>query len=135
MHRASLRFALGAALVVAAPAWAVTEDTFQLRTGADLVALCSAPPEHRLHTAAIHMCHGYGAGVFQTVMAMTSHEKVPDVICPPNPRPSRDEAVRQFVEWAKRNPEHQSEPAVEYLGRFLTAQYPCPKTVTKEKKS
>jgi hypothetical protein len=131
MQRASLRFAVGAALVFAAPAWAVTEDAFQLRTGADLVALCSTPPEDRLHAAAVHMCHGYGAGVFQAVMALTSHEKLPRVICPPNPRPSRNEAVARFLEWAKAHPQHHSEPAVEFVGRFLTAEYPCPKTTGK----
>jgi hypothetical protein len=123
----------GTAVVVGGvPAGAVTEEAFHLRTGADLVALCSAPPEDRLHAAAVHMCHGYGAGAYQAVMALTSHEKMKPIVCPPNPRPSRNAAVRRFLEWAKANPQYQSEPAIEFLGRFLVTEYPCPKPTGRE---
>ena len=107
----------------AAPA--ITLDEFRLRSGADVVALCSTPASDPLYTAAVHMCHGFGAGAYQTIMAMTRHEKLKAVVCPPDPPPSRNEAVRLFVQWANDNPRYQAEPAVDFVGRFFLAQFPC----------
>src|SRR5438093_5624511 len=84
---------------------AITPDEFRLRSGADVVALCATPASDPLYTAAIHMCHGFGAGTFQTLMALTRHEKLAPLICPPVPSPPRNETVGRFLEWAKRNPE------------------------------
>ncbi len=42
------------------PAPAITLDEFRLRSGADVVALCSTPASDPLYTAAVHMCHGFG---------------------------------------------------------------------------
>jgi hypothetical protein len=111
---------------LAAPALAVTADEFRLRSGADYVQLCSAPATDPLYTAAIHMCHGFGAGTYQTIVAMTRHEKLKPVICPPEPPPTRNEAIARFLEWAKGNPQRLSEPAVEVVARFLITAYPCP---------
>jgi hypothetical protein len=136
MRRTVLRCVLGAAVVACgAPAGAVTEEAFQLRTGADLVALCSTPPDDRLHTAAIHMCHGYAAGAYQAVMALTNKGKMTPVVCPPNPRPTRNEAVARFLAWAKANLQYQSDPAIDFLGRFLVTEFPCPKTTGKGKEA
>jgi hypothetical protein len=71
------------------------------------------------------MCHGFGAGTFQTIMALTRHEKLEPVLCPPEPTPSRNETVARFLEWAKRNPQHLTEPAVELVGRFLIVTFGC----------
>src|SRR5262249_31696579 len=62
-----------AVLGVTSPAPAITQDEFRLRSGADVVALCSTPASDPLYTAAVHMCHGFGAGTYQTIMAMTRH--------------------------------------------------------------
>lgn len=109
----------------AQPAAAITAEEFRLRSGADLVALCGAPTSDPLYMAAIHMCHGFGAGTFQTIMALTRHEKLEPVLCPPEPTPSRNETVARFLEWAKRNPQHLTEPAVELVGRFLIVTFGC----------
>ena len=108
-----------------APASAITAEEFRLRSGADLVALCATLPSDPLYTAAVHMCHGFGAGTFQTIVAMTRHEKLEPLLCPPDPQPSRNEVVGRFLEWAKRNPERLTEPAVETVGRFFLTTYPC----------
>jgi hypothetical protein len=113
------------ALALAGPASAITGDEFLLRSGADVVALCSAPASDPLYTAAIHMCHGFGAGTYQTIVAMTRHEKVEPVLCAPQPVPSRNDVVARFLEWAKQNPQHMTDPAVETLGRFFLTTYPC----------
>jgi hypothetical protein len=116
-----------ACLGPAATAWAITQEEFRLRSAADFVALCSTPAADPLYQAAVHMCHGFGAGTYQTIMAMTRHEKLQPVICAPQPPPTRNETVARFLEWAKRNPQRMSEPAVEAVGRFFVTEFPCPK--------
>src|SRR5262249_7933187 len=109
----------------AASTSAITADEFRLRSGADLVALCSTPAADPLYTAAVHMCHGFGAGTYQTIVAMSRHEGNSPVICPPNPPPTRNETVGRFVDWAKKNPQRMTEPAVEVVARFLVTEFPC----------
>jgi Ssp1 endopeptidase immunity protein Rap1a len=111
--------------VLTVPALAVTPDEFGLRSGADVVALCSTPASDPLYTAAVHMCHGFGAGTYRTIVAVTGHGPIPRLICPPDPAPSRNEVVRRFVRWAKDNPRYLAEPAVDVLARFLITQFPC----------
>ena len=109
----------------AGPAAAISGDEFRLRSGADLVALCGTPAADPLYTAAVHMCHGFGAGTYQAIVAMTRHEGIRPLVCAPDPPPSRNDTVARFLEWAKRNPQQMQEPAVEALGRFLVSEFPC----------
>jgi hypothetical protein len=108
------------------PASAITSEEFRLRSGADLVALCATPASDPLYTAAVHMCHGFGAGTYQTLVALTRHDKAQPIICPPNPPPTRNDTVAKFVDWAQKNPQHRSEPAADLVARFLIATFPCP---------
>ena len=121
----SLLIALALPPLAPVRAAAVAPDDFLLRSGADVVALCSAAPADPLYTAAVHMCHGFGAGTYQAIVAMTRHEKIEPVLCPPEPPPSRNAVVQRFVDWAKAHPAHLTEPAVEVVGRFLITEYPC----------
>ena len=124
----TLRWLALSALVIAAhaaPASAITAEEFRLRSGADLVALCGTPSSDPLYTAAIHMCHGFGAGIFQALTALTRHDKLDPLVCPPEPTPSRNETVGRFLEWARRNPQYATEPAVELAGRFFITTFPC----------
>ena len=91
-------------LGAAVPAAAITGEEFRLRSGADIVALCATPSTDALYTAAVHMCHGFGAGTYQTLMALTRHDKVAPLICPPTPPPSRNQTV---------------------VGRFFLTEFPC----------
>jgi hypothetical protein len=118
----------GVLLAPALPAGAVTTEQFRLRTGADLVALCATPTDDPLYQAAIHFCHGFGSGVYQTMMALTTHEKLVPVLCPTNPPPTRNEGLAKFLAWSSQHQEQQQEPPAEFLGRFLLEQFPCPKT-------
>jgi hypothetical protein len=111
----------------AAPARSITAEEFRLRSGADFVALCATPSTDPLYTAAIHMCHGFGAGTFQTIVALTRHDKLEPLLCPPEPSPSRNETVARFLEWARRNPQYLTDPAVELVGRFFLTEFPCRK--------
>ena len=117
----------GVLLAPALPARAVTTEQFRLRSGADLVSLCATPADDPLYQAAIHFCHGFGSGVYQTMMALTTHEKLVPVLCPTNPPPTRNEGLAKFLAWSQQHQEHQQEPPAEFLGRFLLEQFPCAK--------
>jgi hypothetical protein len=123
---ARLLLIAAATLGLAAPASAISIEEFRLRSGADVVALCATPATDPLYASAIHMCHGFGIGTFQTITALTRHEKLEPLICPPVPSPPRNETVGRFLEWAKRNPQRLTEPAVEVVGRFFITEFPCP---------
>src|SRR5262249_32646193 len=99
-----LEGALALSPLAPAAAAAVTEDNFKLQNGADLVELCAVGEGDPLRTAAIHMCHGFGAGTYQTIQALTSSQKLPRLFCPPDPLPTRHERVAAFVAWARQNP-------------------------------
>lgn len=122
---------LGIALLGAGPAGAVTEDNFRLRTGGDLIALCSVAPEDPLQSASIHMCHGFGIGTYQTLVAISSSEKVDAFICPPDPPVTRNEAVANFLAWAKlpQNASYLNDSPAALIGRYLLTTYPCAKPV------
>lgn len=112
---------------LAAPAAATTTENFTLRSGADVVALCSTPTADPLYTAAIHLCQGFGAGVYQTILALTTRAELEPMLCPPNPPPSRNQEIEKFLAWAKQNSQHLTEAPVDVVGRFLVEQFPCPK--------
>ena len=126
-HGASARRLLIAIVILgtAGAAAAITPEEFRLRSGADYVALCATPASDPLYSSAVHMCHGFGAGTYQTIVAFTRHEKLEPLICPPEPVPSRNETVGRFLEWAKRNPQRLTEPAVELVARFFITEFPC----------
>jgi hypothetical protein len=121
---------LASILVAATPAAAVTQDNFKLRTGTDIVELCSASVEDPLFVAAIHMCHGFGVSSYQTLVAISSHEKIGAFFCPPEAQPvTRNQAIADFLVWA-RQPEsatHLNDSPAALIGRYLLTKYPCPK--------
>jgi hypothetical protein len=120
--------AVGAAILAAATsARAVTDANFELRSGADLVALCGVAKDDPLRSAALQMCEGYGVGVYQAILALTTHKGLQPLFCPPDPPPERNEVIAQFVEWSKKNTQYQSDRPVDFLGRFLVEVWPCPK--------
>lgn len=130
----SLARTLVLAGVLVAPidvARATTTEHFVLRSGADYVELCSTATDDPLYTAAIHFCHGFGVGVYQTMMALTNNEKLPPIMCPPNPPPTRNEGLQRFLAWAKQHPDYLKDPPADVLGRFLVEQFPCPKAAKK----
>jgi hypothetical protein len=126
--RASKVVACLVTLLILGPcvAAAVTEDNFRLRNGGDLVELCAVGDNDPLRVAAIHMCHGFGAGTYQTIQALTAGQKLPRLVCPSDPPPTRNDAIAAFVAWARRNAQHLGEPPADLVGRFLIATYPCP---------
>jgi hypothetical protein len=54
----------------------------------------------------------------------TTGPKANPIMCLPEERPSRDETIRKFVEWAKARPQYWNELPVETEFRFLTELWP-----------
>lgn len=120
---------LFAAALVLAPmaAFAATEANFDARTTADLVALCEASPDDAMGAAAIGFCRGFAQGAVVVQMQNMSAPRDIPLFCLPNPLPSRADALREFVVWAKASPARMNETATNGLIMFLSERYTCPK--------
>jgi hypothetical protein len=108
---------------MAFPALAVDSANFQLKTGADLVELCSTPDGDPLQPNALGMCHGFLAGAYQYYDATEPASN--RFVCAPNPPPTRTEVMDGFVTWARAHPQNLVEGAVNALFRYLDEAYPC----------
>jgi hypothetical protein len=131
LHGTALATALlltGAPLVAGAQ---LTAEDFRIRNAADLVDLCTATAGNEVAEEAIHFCHGFVSGAWQYHQAQASGPDGERIVCPPEPPPTRNEAIAMFVEWTKTNPQSLQEPAVEALFRFLAGKYPCPEPAKK----
>ncbi|WP_448191554.1 Rap1a/Tai family immunity protein [Azospirillum sp. sgz301742] len=105
---------------------APTENNFQVKTTGDLVRLCEAKPTDTTGVAALHFCHGFAVGAYQYHQIITAAEgdKKP-LFCPPNPTPTRNQLIADFVVWANQNPQQLSTPPVEGMFRYLAQRFPC----------
>ena len=103
---------------------AVTEADFRLQKAGDLVAVCSPERGDPLLTAAINFCQGFTVGVYRTLSqeqaAMRSK-----LFCPSEPTPSRNQAIMDFVRWAKGNPSVMNENPADAVLHYLVERYPC----------
>jgi hypothetical protein len=106
---------------------ATNPDNFHVRTTEDLVTLCSAAPTDPNYVAAIHFCHGFGTGAYQYYEAIAARDPSARFVCPPDPPPTRSEAIAGFVAWARANPQFMKDRPVDSVFRYLSTTYPCPK--------
>lgn len=105
---------------------AVTKDDFVVRNTQDLVDLCSVSQDDPLYAAAIHFCHGFGAGAYQYYLSTVAGPGAKPFVCPPDPPPTRAAVLQEFVNWSKANPQYNNDPAVDSMFRFLVSKWPCP---------
>ena len=117
--------ALGLLAFTGLPAQAVTPDQFIVHDTRDIIELCTTPKTDPLYTAAIHFCHGYLVGAYQYQEALYSGPGLKPVVCPPEPKPTRNEAIAQYIEWAKAHPEYGNDRAVNTSAKFLAETWPC----------
>lgn len=104
----------------------VEKQAFYLKTGQDLVDLCSLDKEHPLHEKGIAFCYGYVTGAMNFYGAIAEAPKVPKIICSESVIP-RSLMVQVFLDWAKDNAEYLSEPPIDSLVRSAVAKWPCQK--------
>jgi hypothetical protein len=108
---------------------AATEDNFHVRNGRDLIELCDAKPSDGDHRLAVSFCYGFVSGAYHHHKSALAIPEYPRLACLPekNP-PSRVEFVRMLVDWARKHPEYQREPAIDMMFRFLDETWPCPES-------
>jgi len=106
---------------------AVTEEDFVVKTTRHLINLCTASPQDPLYGEAIHFCHGYLVGAYHYSLAEASNDPNKLLVCFPEPKPSRNEAIALFVAWALEHPQFMTEMPVETGFRFMTEKWPCKK--------
>jgi hypothetical protein len=105
---------------------AATETNFGAATTADLVELCTAAPDGAIGTAAVNFCEGFAQGAVLVEMQNMAGFRGPKLFCMPNPPPSRNDALGEFVRWARQSPDRMSASSTDGLFRFLSERYPCP---------
>ncbi len=108
-----------------APDNTATKEAFYLKTGQDLVTLCSVDKDHPLYDKATAFCYGYVTGAMNFYGAIAKSPKVPKIICSEKQIP-RAEMVQVFLKWAESNPQHLGEPPIDGLVRAAMDQWPCP---------
>ena len=105
----------------------VTEDDFVAMKTQNIINLCTASPKDRLYEEAIHFCQGYLVGAFHFYTAQAADKPELQLVCYPEPKPSRNDAIGMFVAWVKQHPEFMDELPVETEFRFLSETWPCKK--------
>jgi hypothetical protein len=133
MHRSGLALAAAVAGLATMTVAAVGapnpsdpwETNFRVTTTRDLVQLCEAAPTDPTGIAALHFCHGFAVGAYQYHQIAAAAEKKPPLFCEPNPKPSRNAVIADFVSWAAQNPKAMDTPPAEGMFRYLAQRYPC----------
>lgn len=67
MKRTLLACAVVLGAFAAKPSLAATPANYDVRSAADLVAICSTAPGDTIASAAMGFCHGYVVGVYRTL--------------------------------------------------------------------
>jgi hypothetical protein len=119
-----------AALLALAPfaGQAATEANFGVNTTADLVELCDAKPDSATGIAAVNFCHGFAQGAVIVEMQNQGTSWDRKLFCLPNPLPTRNETLRDFIQWARTSQDRMIEAPTNSLVRFLSERFPCAKT-------
>lgn len=99
----------------------------QVRTVADLAAVCDPSWSGVPRLEAIAYCQGFltGAGQFHALLHPSGTATSRPVYCVPSPGPTIAESGIAFAAWARQNPQRASEPAVDGLMRWAGVTYPC----------
>jgi hypothetical protein len=108
--------------------FAVTEEDFLVRNAQDLIDLCTTPQDDPLHAAAVHFCTGYLVGAYHYHESLHSGPDSQPLVCPPDPKPTRQQAITEFVAWAQAHPEYGNERPVDVMFRFMAERWPCKTT-------
>jgi hypothetical protein len=125
MRRKTISLLFMMVFLLPAIAGAVSEKDFEAQTTENIVILCTAATDDPLYHQAINFCHGFLVGAYRYYEAAGSGPGGLKLVCLPDPRPSRNETIDMFIEWAKAHPQHMKETPVETEFRFLMEKWPC----------
>ena len=109
-----------------APCRAATPDNFAVRSGADLLAVCSTEPSDNSSSAAIGFCHGYIVGVYRVLEEIQEARPSARMFCMASTPPNRTEAIKAYVAWLGASPDELTKPPMVTIADYLTVTYPCP---------
>ena len=79
-------------------AGAVSEKDFEAQTTENIVNLCTAAPDDPLYHHAVNFCHGYLVGAFHYYEVVSAGPAGVQLVCAPDPQPSRNTTV-DMVQW------------------------------------
>lgn len=98
-----------------------------VETVADLAAVCDPSWSGVPRLEAIAYCQGFltSAGQYHALLYPRGGPARP-LFCVPTPGPSIAESGIAFAAWARQNPAHAREPALDGLLRWAQASFPCP---------
>ena len=125
MKKKSYMYMLVVSFIFSGVSGAVTDEDFKAQTTENMINLCTASPDDPMHLQAVNFCHGYLVGAYHYYQAAKSGPGGVEMVCPPNPPPSRNDSIEMFIEWAKAHPQYWNEPPVETEFRFLMEKWPC----------
>jgi hypothetical protein len=108
-------------------AQASTEEHFVVRNTQDIIDVCATATTDPIYTAAINFCQGYLVGAYHYQEALYNGPGLKPVVCLPDPKPTRNEGIAKYLEWAKAHPEYAKDRAVETFSKFLAETWPCKK--------
>ena len=128
MHR--IFFALIAAVALASGSamaqGGYSLEDFELRTGQDLLDMCTLRPSHPDYPVAHAYCVGFIEGAGQLHDALAAGPNFDRLVCGPD-NVTLDDVVTVYAEFAVANPQHMKESAIDSLVRAAAAKWPCPK--------
>ncbi len=79
-------------------------------------------------TAALNFCHGFAVGVYRVLEEENAAKRIGRLFCiPDGVMPSRNEAIADFVQWAKASPDVMAQRPADGITGYLMQKYPCPR--------
>jgi hypothetical protein len=127
---AALAMLAGAPAMAQAPTTGTAPVT-EVRTAAELGAVCDPAPSNPLRLESIAYCQGFmnAAGQYHAALNPPATTARP-LFCLPQTPPSVAQAGLAYAAWSRQNTQYGSEPAVDGLLRWAQSAYPCPPAAT-----
>ena len=115
-------FGIVAAAISVSAVAAPSAPTINFISTEQIVAMC----KNKGNAQDQGYCGGFGQGVYDGYLQMSSPKKTKQTIC--IPQGSKDPGiVEAFIQWTEANPQYNKKPASETVLNFLDQRYPCKK--------
>jgi hypothetical protein len=101
-------------------------EDFELRTGQDLLDMCTLDANHRDYPVAHAYCVGFIEGAGQLHDALAAGPEFDRLVCAPK-NVTLDDVVTVYSSYAAANPQYMRESAIDSLVRAAAAKWPCGK--------
>ena len=101
-------------------------EDFELRTGQDLLDMCTLGPSHPDYPVAHAYCVGFIEGAGQLHDALAAGPNFDRLVCGTE-NVTLEDVVTVYANYAVANPQHMKESAIDSLVRAAAAKWPCPK--------